>query len=59
MEVPMPMVERDREIKRHRNRKKKVKALQTRLQAERDGKVRSRLIAKLKKISPASPIPEK
>lgn len=55
----MPMVERDREIKRHRNRKKKVKALQTRLQAERDGKVRSRLIAKLKKISPASPIPEK
>jgi hypothetical protein len=55
----MPMVERDREIKRRRNKKKKIAALKTRLQTERDSKVRIRLLAKLKKISPASQLPEK
>jgi hypothetical protein len=55
----MPQVERDREIKRRRNKTNKVKTLRERLKEERDTKVRARLIAKLKKISPRSPIPEK
>ncbi len=55
----MPQVERDREIKRRRNKFNKVKILRARLKDERDAKVRTRLIAKLKKISPHSPIPEK
>ena len=55
----MPQVERDREIKRRRNKHNKVKALNERLKEERDTKVRARLIARLKKISPRSPIPEK
>jgi hypothetical protein len=53
------MVERDREIKRRRNRKAKVKALKARLATERDSKVRARLAGKLQKISPESPVPEK
>jgi hypothetical protein len=55
----MPQVQRDREIKRRRNKANKVRALRERLTTERDTKTRARLIAKLKKISPASPIPEK
>ena len=55
----MPQVERDREIKRRRNKHNKVKGLRERLNEERDVKTRARLIAKLKKISPRSPIPEK
>ena len=55
----MPQVERDREIKRRRNKHNKVKDLRARLTDERDNKVRARLIAKLKKISPRSPAPEK
>ncbi len=55
----MAQVERDREIRRNRNRNKKKRALRARLATERDSKVRARLIAKFKKISPNSPIPEK
>ncbi len=55
----MPQVQRDREIKRRRNRAIKVRALRARLAAERDNKARARLIAKLKRISPNSPVPEK
>ena len=55
----MPQVQRDREIKRRRNKHNKVKTLQVRLKEERDTKVRTRLIARLKKISPHSPAPEK
>ena len=55
----MPQVERDREIHRRRNKHKKVMDLRERLKEERDTKVRARLIAKLKKISPRSPAPEK
>lgn len=51
----MPYVERDREIKRRRNKRRKVKALKTRLVGERDSRARARLTAKLKKISPNSP----
>ncbi len=55
----MPQVERDREIHRRRNRTSKVRTLRARLKDERDTKVRARLIAKIKKISPHSPVPEK
>jgi hypothetical protein len=55
----MPMVERDREIKRRRNRRTKVKALKARLLVERDSRVRTRLVNRLKKISPNAVIPEK
>jgi len=55
----MPMVERDREIKRRRNKKAKVKALKLRLVTERDSKVRARLVGRLRKISPDAQIPEK
>ncbi len=51
----MPMVERDREIRKRRNKRNKVKALKARLQAERDSKTRTRLLARLTKISPNSP----
>jgi hypothetical protein len=53
----MPRVQRDREIKRRRQRGDKVRSLRTRLMVERDGKVRSRLLTKLKKISPTAPVP--
>lgn len=55
----MPQVQRDREIKRRRNLAVKKRALKERIAKERDTKVRARLIAKLKKISPLSPIPER
>ena len=55
----MPMVHRNREIRRRRNKALTVHAIKERLAVERDSKVRTRLIAKLKKISPASPVPEK
>ncbi len=55
----MPQVERTREIKRRRQRHDRVRALRTRLVNERDSKVRARLIAKLKKVSPRSPAPDK
>lgn len=55
----MPYVERDREIRRRRQKRKKVRALKARLLTERDAKTRARLAAKLKKISPYSPLPEK
>jgi indole-3-glycerol phosphate synthase len=55
----MPQVERNREIKRRRHRRIKVKDLRERLNKERDTKARTRLIAKLKKVSPNSPVPEK
>ncbi len=55
----MPQVERTREIKRRRRRFDKVHALRARLANERDSKVRARLLARLKKVSPNSPAPEK
>ena len=55
----MPQVERTREIKRRRQRRDKVHDLRARLVNERDSKVRARLLAKLKKVSPNAPAPEK
>jgi|RifCSP13_3_1023840.scaffolds.fasta_scaffold652764_2 hypothetical protein len=55
----MPQVERQREIKRRRQHRLKLQTLRSRLETERDPKVRARLIAKLKKINPLLPVPEK
>jgi hypothetical protein len=55
----MPQVQRDREIRRRRHKKDKMKAIRTRLTTERDAKVRAKLLAQLKKISPTAPAPEK
>jgi hypothetical protein len=55
----MPQIERDLKIRKDRNRNNKKRALRARLETEKDTKVRARLIAKLAKISPNSPRPEK
>ena len=55
----MPQVQRDREIKRRRHKKDKMKAIRARLTTERDPKTRTKLLARLKKISPTAPVPEK
>ena len=55
----MPMVERDREIKKRRNLRVKVKALKARLLTERDSKVRARLATRLTQIAPHAQLPEK
>ncbi len=55
----MPQVERDREIKRRRQRFVKVRVLRARLEKERDPKVRAKLIARIKKIAPLAQVPEK
>jgi hypothetical protein len=52
-------VERQREIKRRRQHRLKLQTLRSRLETERDPKARARLIAKLKKINPLLPVPEK
>ena len=55
----MPQVERDREIKRRRNRKAKLRKLKARVALARDSKERQRLITKIKKTNPNVPVPEK
>ena len=55
----MPQVQRTREIKRRRSRGGKLHILRARLEKERDSKVRARLIAKIRKISPLALVPEK
>jgi len=55
----MPQFERQREIKRRRQKFVKVRTLRDRLQTEKDAKVRARLIAKIKKIAPLAQAPEK
>ena len=52
----MPRVQRDREIKRRRQRNEKVRQLRRRISAERDAKARTRLLARLKRISPNAPV---
>ncbi len=58
-EAYMPQVERTREIRRRRARREKMKALRDRLTGERDSRSRARIIAKIKKLSPTAPVPEK
>jgi hypothetical protein len=55
----MPTVQRDRELKRRRRRRDRIKHLRARIAEARDNKERERLIEKLRKRSPGAPIPEK
>lgn len=48
-----------RDLKRRQRRQRKVRALRDRLENTLDAKERRRLIAKIKKLSPAAPVPEK
>ncbi|MCD6289209.1 MAG: hypothetical protein J7M34_01805 [Anaerolineae bacterium] len=51
-------VERDRELRRRRHRKKKVRRLRARLEQTRDPEERQRLIAKIRRVSRYAPVPE-
>ena len=53
----MPLVQRDRELRRRRRRKAHIKHLRERIQTARDNKERERLIVKLRRRSPAAPVP--
>ncbi len=55
----MPVaVERDREVRRRRHRKKKVRYLRARLEQARDSRERQRLIEKIRRVSRYAPVPE-
>jgi indole-3-glycerol phosphate synthase len=46
-----------RDLRRKQQRRRKVHYLQARLEKTNDSQQRQRLIAKIKKISPGSPVP--
>lgn len=50
--------ERDREIKRRRHRRDKVRKLRTRLERTTDPRQRAAVIRKIKAASPYAPVPE-
>jgi len=50
-------IERQKELRRRQQRKKKVRALRARLMATKDPAERARLIQKIRKISPNAPVP--
>ncbi|MEA3335712.1 MAG: DUF6800 family protein [Chloroflexota bacterium] len=50
--------ERQKEIKRRRQRKRKIKHLRSRLEQTTDARQRATLIAKIKRVSPHAPVPE-
>jgi len=51
-------IERVRELRRRRHRRKKVRYLRARLEQTRDPQERQRLIQKIRRISRNAPIPE-
>lgn len=51
--------ERQREIKRRRHRKKKVRMLRAQLEQTTDPRRRSAIIAKIKRVSPTAPVPDR
>ena len=55
----MPMVERQREIRRRQRRVRKVRDLKVRLATTQDSKVRKRLLEKLQRLVPWEPLPGK
>ena len=55
----MPMVERQREIRRRRRRVSKVREIKARLATTQDSKVRKRLMEKLQRLVPWEPLPGK
>jgi len=50
--------ERDREIKRRRHRRDKVRKLRTRLERTTDVRQRAVVIRKIQRVSPTAPVPE-
>ena len=48
--------EREREIKRRRHRRNKIKKLRAKLAEAKNKAEREKIIAKIRKISPAAPI---
>jgi len=48
-----------RDLRRRQRRRRKVRHLKARLAETNDPQERARLIAKIKKISPTAPVPEK
>jgi hypothetical protein len=50
--------ERDREIKRRRHRRDKVRKLRARLEKTTDVRQRAGVIRKIKVVSPNAPVPE-
>ncbi len=50
--------ERDREIKRRRHRRDKVRKLRARLDRTTDVRQRAVVIRKIQRVSPAAPVPE-
>jgi hypothetical protein len=55
--VPMTS-ERDREIKRRRQRRDKVRKLRARLERTTDVRQRAVVIRKIQRVSPTAPVPE-
>jgi hypothetical protein len=55
----MPKTERDREIRRRRQRKTKMHFLRQRLTETKDPKARAVLVQKILKINPQANIPQK
>ena len=50
--------ERQKEVKRRRHRRRKIRKLRARLEQTSDAKQRAALIAKIKRVSPHAPVPE-
>lgn len=51
--------ERQKEIKRRRQRSKKVRHLRAKLENTTNPRERTAIIAKIKRVSPAAPVPAK
>jgi hypothetical protein len=55
----MPKTERDREISRRRQKRKKMEFLKSRLAETKDSKARAVILQKILKINPQAVIPQK
>ena len=55
----MPSVQRERDLRRYKRRKAKLRKLRARLNDTRETKERAKLIAKIRKRNPFVPLPEK
>lgn len=49
----------DRQLKRRQRRKRKLRFLRRRLNETTDAQERRRLIAKIRRVSPQAPVPER
>jgi hypothetical protein len=58
-EGSMPKTERDREISRRRQKRKKMEFLKSRLAETKDSKARAVILQKILKINPQAVIPQK